>query len=156
MKHGPAKLFCLVLVVTLLAAAAMPALAANPKGAYVVNITEPRDRLNVHGTPCIDDIVDHLEDGTVVVYRGYEDGWWFVEWWDGNDTFGHGYVDGSFLSPIDAEASEKYTCVDNLYIHSTCKIVQGECAEYHIGKLKKGQKAMCDWKDEQFVFTAEA
>ena len=148
MKHSPVRLICLVLVLLLLVASVVPASAAKkkkkkqkpPSGAYVVEITNPRDRLNVHGIPDINDISDHLEDGTVVMYMESEDGWWYVEWWKGQDLYGEGYVAKDFLSKIDKDPDWVFKNVVGLYVHSQPRVPEGECEKYHIGLLKKGTK----------------
>lgn len=146
MKHSPVKAICLILVIMLLATSLTPAFAKKkskkkkdyPYGAYVVEITNPRDRLNVHGKPDIDDISDHLKDGTVVIYQESVDGWWFVKWWKGPDLYGEGYVAKDYLSRITANPNWLYKNVVGLNVHSQPNIPEGECEKYHIGLLEKG------------------
>lgn len=140
MKRFPMKLTCVALLVMLLAASLLCALAQSGEGAYVVETVELRDRLNVHSTPSMGNIIDHLEDGTVVMYQYSDDGWWHVEWWKGHNSFAQGYVDGKYLVPVDQDSTAKFTCVDNLYVHSQPEIVMGECSKYHIDQLKVGEK----------------
>lgn len=139
MKRVAMKQFCLVLLVALVAASVMPASAYTSKKAYYVKALDGRDRLNVHSTPSINNVIDHLDEGTVVMYQYSDKGWWYVEWWKDNGTFGKGYVDGAFLTAVD-EGEAKFTCVDNLYVHSQSDIVPGECSKYHIDQLMKGDK----------------
>lgn len=140
MKRVALKQFCLVLLIALVAASVLPAFAYTSKKAYVVKPLDGRDRLNVHGTPGIGNVIDHLDVGTVVLYESSDDGWWYVQWRKANGSFGNGYVDGKYLAAVDADSAVKFTCVDNLYVHSQCDIVLGECSKYHIGQLMKGAK----------------
>ena len=145
MKRNSMRAICLVLTLFLLAASAVPALAAKKdraKGAYRVVVDEPRKRLNVHETPesGTDNVIARLNEGTVLMYQECVDGWWFIKWWKGHDDFREGYVDKSFLVPVDKDPSIVYTCVDNTYLHSTSDITEGDCAMYHIGKVMAGTR----------------
>lgn len=140
MKRVVIKQLCLALLIALVAASVVPAFAYVEKKAYVVKPLGSKDRLNVHGTPSIDNVIDHLDEGTVVLYQYSDDGWWYVEWRKANSQFANGYVDGDYLTAIDADKTVKFACVDNLYVHSQPEIVPGECANYHIGQLDKGEK----------------
>ena len=142
MKCNLTKLICLVLVAMLLVATALPALAASkerPKGAYVVEITQPRDRLRVHETPegGEDNVVDYLEDGTVVVYQSTEEGWWYVLYRYAENDIRGGYVFRDYLKSVLDDKGSKYTGTDNLYVRSEPVISD----EYIIGKLKRGVEA---------------
>lgn len=141
-KRNSIRAFCLSIAVMLLVAAALPAFASDKGHAYVVNIANKHDRLNVHGTPSIDDVIDHIDDGTVVLYHYSDKGWWYVEWWKDNNVFGEGYVDPAFLSAIHTDVAAKYTGVDNLYLHTKPDIPMGQCSAYHTGDvLRAGQAA---------------
>ena len=141
MKYSSLKSICLSLIIMLLVMSLVPTLAEGPKGAYVVDkVFLGGGRLNVHETPNLDDVVDGIEEGTVVRYQYSENGWWHVEYWKGKEDIREGFVDGDFLSSIVSNAgSTLYTSVCGVYVHSTSKIEYGHCDEYHIGKLKKGQ-----------------
>ena len=140
MKRITMRTIGAMLLVTLLAMAILPAFAQGREGAYVVRTEERRDRLNVHSTPGPGNVIGHLDKGTVVAYQYSDDGWWYVRWWKGNNNFGAGYVDGKYLVAIDRAKGAKFTCVDNLYVHSQCDIAQGECAKYHTDQLNAGKK----------------
>lgn len=152
MKRVSVKSVCLMLLIVLVAAAAFPAFAQSREGAYVVTITEPHDRLNVHSTPSKGNVFAHLDDGTVVMYQYSDDGWWHVEWRTGNGTFASGYVDDKYLVPITQDKSAKYVCVDNLYVHSQSDIAFGSCASYHIDQLKAGDKVSVLKQDGTWSF----
>lgn len=146
MKHCSRKIVCLFLVVMVLAACAVDALAEDPKGAYAVNTLGNGDRLNVHGTPCIDDIIDHIESGTVVQYLHCDKGWWLVQWWKGNDDLRTGYVDGGYLSGI--TTGGVYAAVTDVYVHSQSNIPEGQCYNYHTGDmLTTGQRVTVTAQD---------
>lgn len=140
MKRMSLKLVSTVLLLTVMASLLFTGFALDRAGAYVVETEQPHDRLNVHSTPSIDNVVDHLDDGTVVQYQYSDDGWWYVQWRKADNSFAYGYVDGKFLTAVDKAAGMKFTCVDNLYVHSQSSIVPGECASYHIDQLKAGKK----------------
>ena len=141
MKYKPMKVTCLSLVFMLLLFSGVPTLAENLKGAYVVRYLASNNvRVNVHGTPSIFDIENHLKEGTVVQYHSSEDGWAYVEWWQGDEDHRFGYVDPAYLSSIVSNAGSAYRTVCSVWVHSTSKIPEGHCDEYHTGdKLKKGQ-----------------
>ena len=146
MKRISMKSVSLALVLVLLVASAMPAFAKKknyPDGAYRVVVDEPGMRLNVHETPKggRDNVIDRLDEGTVVIYQYSEKGWWNVQWWHDHDDLRTGYVDSSFLIKVDADPTIRYTCVDNSYIHSQPDIAESECALYHIDKLMVGTEA---------------
>lgn len=147
MKRIAIRHACLALLALLILASMCPALAKGREGAYVVDIEAPHDRLNVHSTPSIGNVFDHLDAGTVVQYQYSDNGWWYVEWRVDDDTFEQGYVDGKYLAPIDGDPSRKFACVDNLYVHSQSDIVPGECANYHIDQLSAGQKVTVKKQD---------
>ena len=134
------KRFSMICLILIIMATVFSASAQGREGAYVVQTEELRDRLNVHSTPSLGNVIGHLEDGTVVMYQYSDDGWWHVQWWKGHDSFGSGYVDGKYLTAIDKAKDMKFTCVDNLYVHSRSDISHGECANYHIDQLKAGEK----------------
>lgn len=142
MKRVAAKLVCTALLIMLIAASVMPAMAGSWNKSYYVETQEPHERLNVHSTPDIGpgNIIDRLDDGVVVQYLSSEKGWWFVQYWICSDTFGYGYVDSDYLVSVAKNKTVKFTCVDNLYLHSQCDIGWGECAAYHIGQIPKGGK----------------
>ena len=152
MKQITLKLVCAALLMILAATLVFSASAREREGAYVVETEKPRDRLNVHSTPSPDNVIDHLKDGTVVMYQYSDDGWWYVKWWKGHDSFGSGYVDGKYLTAIDKAEGKKFTCVDNTYVHSQSNIVQGECANYHIDQLKAGKKVKVVKQDGTWAY----
>ena len=143
-----------VCLTALLVLAALPvfALAENGEGAYVVELgdgaaEESRDRLNVHETPegGKDNVCGHLDEGTVVRYLTSENGWWYVEYWKGDEDIRRGYVDKDYLTPVKEVAkANSFTAVDDVHLHSQCEhIVKGECWKYHTGEmLRKGEKAV--------------
>jgi len=129
MKRSLMRITCLVLVVLTLVAAAMPAMAKSSNRAFVV-ATSKRDRLYVHSTPSNGNVIGYLKRGTVVVYRSSKNGWWFVDFRNGE-----GYVDKGYLVSVAGSPKAKYKGVDNLYVHASPKMNSTV-----IGKLKAGKK----------------
>ena len=143
MRRVSFRAVCLLLAILIVSAAAMPAFAADRKhhgDAYVVVVDNKKDRLNVHGTPGPGDIVDHLETGKVVMYQSSDSGWWYVQWWAGNDHYEAGYVDHNYLVPLDDDVAMTFRSVDNLNVHSEPNMPEGECWKYHVDMLDKDTK----------------
>lgn len=144
MKRGIQKLMVAIVLMAVLAATMTFAFAAPySEGSYVVVTDEKHDRLNVHSTPKAgtDNICDHLDKNTVVMYQHSTDGWWYVWYRVGENNYRYGYIDPEYVVATDADDTAKYVCLDGLYVHSTSKIPDGECAAYHTGdKLSAGTK----------------
>jgi len=147
MKYSPLKLICLALAVTILLSMSALAFAEDFKGAYYISYLGG-ENLNVHANASIGNVENHLKEGTVVQYHSSEDGWAYVEWWQGDEDHRFGYVDPAYLSSIVSNAGSAYRTVCGVWVHSTSKIPEGHCDEYHTGdKLKKGQSVQVVQQD---------
>lgn len=124
------RIACMILVIVLMAMTAAPALAASKSNrAYVVATSSKHERLKLRSSPG-GSAIAKLKRGTVVVYRYSQDGWWCVYY-----RYGSGFLDKTYLWPVSASKTAKYTPVDNVNVRS-----QPKTNAYILGKLKAGKK----------------
>ena len=137
------KVFCrivaLVLIVSLLAA--VPALAAYPKGSYYCNANRVHVRT---GPSSAYASIYKLNKGDVVTYISRANGWYQVSFYDkSGDAVTTGYVYRKYLTSVSSSSSSSstksgatYKTTVNLRVRSQASVEKG----YVKTKLKKGTK----------------
>ena len=128
------RLLSLALVCLMLAVTAAPALAvgrsstlANLGDAYLVTAS----RLNVRSGPGMEnEIIGKAKKGTKVYFLSVSDGWWYVQFKNGNV----GYVDKQFLTKTSTPKTGDYTVKKNVTVRS-----KPRSSGKRLGKLTKGK-----------------